>query len=158
MIGLDNAGKTTILYKLKLNTVAETTPTMGFNMETVQVGNVNLIIWDIAGQDKYRPVWSHYLLNCQAIVFVVDAHDRDRIDLALEELWRVLEQPDYSLTPLLVLANKQDLYGAMCSREVAERLRLKRLRHHNWTVQGTSALRKDGLLEGFEWLSQILSS
>jgi len=156
MIGLDNAGKTTILYKLKLNTYAETMPTMGFNMETVQIANVNLVIWDIAGQEKFRPIWNHYLLNCNAIVFVVDAYDRDRMELAFEELWRVIEQPEYNQTPLLVLANKQDLYGAMSSREVAERLRLKRLRHSKWNVQGASALRKDGLLEGFTWLSSVL--
>jgi small GTP-binding protein len=156
MIGLDNAGKTTILYKLKLDTVAQTAPTLGFNMETVQIESLNLVIWDIAGQERFRPVWNHYLLNTKAIIYVVDANDRERIDLALEELWRVIEQPEHCETPLLVLANKQDLYGAMSSREVAERLMLKRLRHSNWTVQGTSALRKDGLVEGFQWLSEVL--
>jgi small GTP-binding protein len=157
MIGLDNAGKTTILYKLKLNTTVETAPTLGFNLETVQVASLNLVIWDIAGQEKFRPVWSHYLLNAKAIIFVVDAKDRERIELAYEELWRVVDLPEHCQTPLLVFANKQDLRGAMSSREVAERLRLKRLSHSRWTVQGTSALRKDGLLEGFEWLSETMN-
>ena len=60
MLGLDAAGKTTILYKLKLPQPVTTIPTVGFNVETVTMGAVKFNIWDVGGQDKIRPLWRHY--------------------------------------------------------------------------------------------------
>merc|ERR1712113_47862 len=80
MVGLDNAGKTTVLYKLKLGEVIHTIPTIGFNVEQVQYKNINFTVWDVGGQDKIRPLWRHYYKNTQAVIFVVDSGDRDRID------------------------------------------------------------------------------
>jgi ADP-ribosylation factor protein 6 len=60
MLGLDAAGKTTILYKLKLNQDVTTIPTVGFNVETVTYKNVKFNVWDVGGQDKIRPLWRHY--------------------------------------------------------------------------------------------------
>merc|ERR550534_3603524 len=77
--GLDAAGKTTILYKLKLGEVVTTIPTIGFNVETIEYKNVSFTAWDVGGRDKIRPLWRHYYQNTQAIVFVVDSHDRERI-------------------------------------------------------------------------------
>lgn len=65
MVGLDAAGKTTILYKLKLGEIVTTIPTIGFNVETVEYKNINFTVWDVGGQDKIRPLWRHYFQNTQ---------------------------------------------------------------------------------------------
>merc|ERR1719219_1986240 len=98
MVGLDAAGKTTILYKLKLSEVVTTIPTIGFNVETVEYKNINFTVWDVGGQDKIRPLWKHYYHNTQGIIFVVDSNDKERIcdnqfdDNARDELHRMLAE------------------------------------------------------------------
>lgn len=89
---MDAAGKTTILYKLKLGEVVTTIPTIGFNVETVEYKNVNFTVWDVGGQDKIRPLWRHYYQNTQGLVFVIDSNDRDRIGEAREELTKMLNE------------------------------------------------------------------
>ncbi|KAG6334632.1 hypothetical protein ID866_4458 [Astraeus odoratus] len=111
MLGLDAAGKTTILYKLKLNQSVTTIPTVGFNVETVTYKNVKFNVWDVGGQDKIRPLWRHYYTGTQGLVFVVDSQDRDRIDEAKQELHRILSDREMKECLLLVFANKQDLPG-----------------------------------------------
>lgn len=109
MVGLDAAGKTTILYKLKLGEIVTTIPTIGFNVETVEYGNIQFTVWDVGGQDKIRPLWRHYFQNTQGIIFVVDSNDRDRIIEAREELQRMLNEDELRNAVLLIFANKQDL-------------------------------------------------
>jgi len=79
MVGLDAAGKTTILYKLKLGEIVTTIPTIGFNVETVEYKNISFTVWDVGGQDKIRPLWRHYYQNTQGVIFVDDSNDRDRV-------------------------------------------------------------------------------
>jgi ADP-ribosylation factor protein 1 len=100
MLGLDNAGKTTILYKLKVGQVVQTTPTIGFNVETVSRKNVTFSVWDVGGQDQIRGLWRHYFLNTQAVIFVVDSNDNNRLKEARDELWKVLESPEVSVARL----------------------------------------------------------
>jgi len=109
MVGLDAAGKTTILYKLKLGEIVTTIPTIGFNVETVEYKNIQFTVWDVGGQDKIRPLWRHYFQNTQGIIFVVDSNDRDRVVEAREELQRMLNEDELRDAILLVFANKQDL-------------------------------------------------
>merc|ERR1712070_641781 len=92
MVGLDAAGKTTILYKLKLGEVVTTIPTIGFNVDTVEYKNINFNVWDVGGQDKIRQLWRHYYQNTQGLIFVVDSNDRDRIEDAREELTKMLHE------------------------------------------------------------------
>jgi len=108
LLGLDAAGKTTILYKLKLNECVTTIPTIGFNVEQVQYKNIEFNMWDVGGQDKIRPLWRHYFTNTDALIFVVDSNDVDRLDLAREELYRLLAEDELRDSTLLVFANKQD--------------------------------------------------
>merc|ERR1711998_73633 len=86
MVGLDAAGKTTVLYKLKLGEVVTTIPTIGFNVETVAYKNINFTVWDVGGQDKIRKLWRHYFTNTDAIIYVVDSNDRERVTESREEL------------------------------------------------------------------------
>merc|ERR1712031_102698 len=85
MVGLDAAGKTTILYKMKLGEVVNTIPTIGFNVETVEYKNISFNVWDVGGQDKIRLLWRHYYEDSNGIIFVVDSNDVARIDEAKKE-------------------------------------------------------------------------
>jgi len=163
MVGLDAAGKTTILYKIKLGDVVTTIPTIGFNVETVEYKNIIFTVWDVGGQDKIRPLWRHYYQNTQGVIFVIDSNDRDRIDEskeqhnAKEELHRMLAEDELRDAVLLVYANKQDLPNAMKIQEVTDRLGLNKLRNRQWYIQGSSATSGDGLFEGMDWLSAALA-
>ena len=90
LVGLDAAGKTTILYKLKLGEIVTTIPTIGFNVETVEYKNISFTVWDVGGQDKIRPLWRHYFQNTQGLIFVVDSNDRERVVEAREELSKMV--------------------------------------------------------------------
>ena len=108
MLGLDGAGKTTILYKLKLGNNISTIPTIGFNVEIVEYNkNINFTVWDVGGQGKLRSLWKYYYTNTQALIFVVDCNDRDRMDEAKDELNRMLNDEELKDAILLVFANKQ---------------------------------------------------
>jgi ADP-ribosylation factor protein 1 len=156
MLGLDASGKTTILYKLRLNELVSTLPTIGFNVETVQYKNISFMIWDVGGQDKLRRLWKHYFENIDALIFVVDTNDRARINVAQEELQRLMGEPMLLDATLLVLANKQDLPQALSVSEVVQKLALPRLKDRVWSAQPTCALTGAGLYEGLEWLSTHL--
>ncbi|XP_072028065.1 ADP-ribosylation factor 1-like 2 [Amphiura filiformis] len=156
MVGLDAAGKTTILYKLKLGEIVTTIPTIGFNVETVEYKNISFTVWDVGGQDKIRPLWRHYFQNTQGLIFVVDSNDRERIGEARDELNRMLQEDELKDAVLLVLSNKQDLPNAMNAAEVTDKLGLHSLRHRKWYIQATCATSGDGLYEGLDWLSGVL--
>ncbi|KAL7057246.1 hypothetical protein AAHC03_019196 [Spirometra sp. Aus1] len=158
MVGLDAAGKTTILYKLKLGEIVTTIPTIGFNVETVEYKNVKFTVWDIGGQTTIRPLWRYYFQNTQGLVFVVDSNDRERIDEAREELQGMLNEDELRDAALLVFANKQDLPNAMPASEITQRLGLTALHGREWYVQATCATSGTGLYEGLDWLSNTLSS
>ncbi|QSL65511.1 hypothetical protein MERGE_002824 [Pneumocystis wakefieldiae] len=156
MVGLDAAGKTTILYKLKLGEIVTTIPTIGFNVETVEYKNISFTVWDVGGQDKIRPLWRHYFQNTQGIIFVVDSNDRERVSEAREELSRMLNEDELRDAVLLVFANKQDLPNAMNAAEVTDRLGISNIRNRTWYIQATCATSGDGLYEGLDWLSSNL--
>jgi len=156
MVGLDAAGKTTILYKLKLGEIVTTIPTIGFNVETVEYKNIQFTVWEVGGQDTIRPLWRHYFQNTQGIIFVVDSNDRDRVVEAREELQRMLNEDELRDALLLVFANKQDLPNAMNAAEITDKLGLHSLRQRAWYIQSTCATSGDGLYEGLEWLSNSL--
>jgi len=158
MVGLDAAGKTTILYKLKLGEVVTTIPTIGFNVETVEYKNINFTVWDVGGQDKIRPLWRHYYQGTQGLIFVVDSNDRDRVEDAKEELNKMLNEDEMRDAVLLVFANKQDLPNAMPAAEVTEKLGLHNMRNRQWFIQSACATTGDGLYEGLDWLSRTLGS
>ncbi|MBA0781445.1 hypothetical protein Gotri_002370, partial [Gossypium trilobum] len=135
MVGLDAAGKTTILYKLKLGEIVTTIPTIGFNVETVEYKNISFTVWDVGGQDKIRPLWRHYFQNTQGLIFVVDSNDRDRVVEARDELHRMLNEDELRDAVLLVFANKQDLPNAMNAAEITDKLGLHSLRISRVRVQ-----------------------
>uniref|UniRef100_A0A7S2DCF0 Uncharacterized protein n=1 Tax=Octactis speculum TaxID=3111310 RepID=A0A7S2DCF0_9STRA len=120
ILGLDNAGKTTILYKLQNETDEEinTIPTIGFNVETLKYKNIKFQVWDLGGQTSIRPYWRCYYPNTDAIIFVVDSADRERLNVAQQELQAMLEEEELKDSILLVFANKQDQSGALGAQGV----------------------------------------
>jgi small GTP-binding protein len=158
LVGLDAAGKTTTLYKLKLGEVVATIPTIGFNVERVDYKNISFIVWDIGGQDKIRPLWRYYYQNTQGIIFMVDSSDRERIDEARQELTKLLTEEELRGIPLLVLANKQDLSTAMSVVEISHELGLQSLRNRKWFIQATCATSGAGLYEGLHWMAETIQA
>ena len=233
ILGLDNAGKTTILYHIKTPEAEEpvrTIPTIGFNVETLsyvshlcprahrsslrwcgarahatqQHGamilvvhvlvpslthpnhalppfshsiwrqrlklhthtttpltthsykNIKFQVWDLGGQTSIRPYWRCYFPNTDAIIFVVDCADPDRMNVAREELQMMLGEDELANAILLIFANKQDVEGAMPVAEVTKALGLTTLKRRQWSIVPTVALSGDGLFEGFDWLSTCI--
>ena len=160
MLGLDAAGKTTVLYRMHLAESVHTIPTVGFNVETLEIGKLNMTIWDVGGQDKIRKLWRHYYQNTHALVFVVDASDTERIPEAKEELFRLLQEDELQNAHVLVFANKQDLPSALPARELVDKLGLTDshvMRGRQYLCQGCCATTGQGLMEGFNWLQGQLA-
>lgn len=156
MLGLDAAGKTTILYKLHIGEVLTTVPTIGFNVEKVQYKNVIFTVWDVGGQEKLRPLWRHYFNNTDGLIFVVDSQDKERIDRAAQEFKTIIADPLMRHSALLVFANKQDMKGCLTPAEVCEHLGLMDVKDRKWHVQSAIAIRGEGLYEGLDWLATTL--
>jgi len=156
MVGLDNAGKSTILYRLHLGDVIQTNPTVGSNVEEVMHRNVRFQVWDLGGQDKLRKVWSTYYVGAHAVVLVVDSMDRERLDIVREELATIVAHEDLAGSALLVLANKQDMEGAMTAMEISQSLKLHALKQQSWQIQACSAVTGLGLHEGMDWVAHTL--
>ncbi|CAI2177105.1 17457_t:CDS:2 [Funneliformis geosporum] len=146
ILGLDGAGKTTILYRLQIGEVVTTIPTIGFNVETVTYKNIKF-----QGQTSIRPYWRCYYANTDAVIYVVDSVDRDRMGTSKEELHAMLDEEELRDAALLVFANKQDMGGAMTAAQVSDALGLGTLKNRQWSIYKTSAVKGDGLTEGLDW-------
>ncbi|RIB03015.1 ADP-ribosylation factor family-domain-containing protein [Gigaspora rosea] len=151
ILGLDGAGKTTILYRLQIGEVVTTIPTIGFNVETVTYKNIKFQVWDLGGENHYSPYWRCYYANTDAVIYVVDSIDRDRLSTSKEELHAMLDEEELREAALLVFANKQDMVGALTSAEVSDALGLSTLKNRQWSIYKTSAVKGDGLTEGLDW-------
>ena len=113
MLGLDNVGKTTILYQLKINEIVTTCPTNGFNVESLLVNNKSFVIWDVGGERKIRPLWRHYYRDARAVIFVIDSADRERLEEAKNELM-IINDYLHNRGPILIYANKNDDKNLIC--------------------------------------------
>ncbi|XP_076936869.1 ADP-ribosylation factor-like [Bidens hawaiensis] len=160
MVGLDAAGKTTILYKLILGKIVTTIPTVGFNVETLEYKNISFIVWDAGAYDmRLQSLMKHYYQNVQGVIFVVDCADLDRVVDAKDELHRMmLRENGLQDKVLLVFANKQDLPGAMNVAEITDKLDLHSLGLRHWYVQSASATSCEGLYEGLDWLANNIDN
>lgn len=162
VIGLDSAGKTSLLYRLKLKEFVKTIPTKGFNTEKVRVPvgtsrSICFQVWDVGGQEKLRPLWKSYTRRTDGMVFVVDSTELERMEEARVELHKITRTSENQGVPVLILANKQDSDSALSVSEVEKLLSVHELStytlHH---VQGCSAVDGRGLQPGLEKLHEMI--
>ena len=156
MIGLDAAGKTSILYQMKMAELVKTIPTIGFNVEQLDYKGLTFTIWDVGGQDKIRMLWKHYYQNSDGIIFVVDSNDKERFETVRETLLLCLNDEELKEAALLIFANKQDINGSASPNELTKILEMENIRNRKWLVQGSSAISGQGLKEGLDWLANVL--
>ncbi|CAF1621946.1 unnamed protein product [Adineta ricciae] len=150
MLGLDGVGKTTILYRSKLNETIDTEPTNGFKIETINpCPGMSFTVWDIGGQKKHRYLWHYYHPGMEGLIFVIDSTDRERIDEVREEFDNILTFPYMVNVPILIIANKRDLPNAMDRWELIDKLGINNIStQHKWYLQSVCARTGEGLDEG----------
>ncbi|WOK94008.1 ADP-ribosylation factor-like protein 8A [Canna indica] len=126
LIGLQNAGKTSLVNAIATGGYSEDMiPTVGFNMRKVTKGNVTIKLWDLGGQRRFRTMWERYCRGVSAILYVVDAADRDSIPISKSELDDLLVKPSLTGIPLLVLGNKIDKSEAITQQALVDQLGLE---------------------------------
>lgn len=155
VVGLDSAGKTTMLNFLRFEKSIETLPTIGVNVEVLHRENVNMSIFDLGGQLHFRNLWGTLMRGASAIIFVIDSSDRNRMSEANTELWNVLIDPQFPDAPLLVVANKQDKPGAMTIEEIIRACsldNLEKMGNRSWHIQPTIATTGKGVEEAIMWI------
>ncbi|BEI82650.1 hypothetical protein CcaverHIS002_0305180 [Cutaneotrichosporon cavernicola] len=151
-LGLDNAGKTTILKRMSGGDISSISPTLGFNIQTLMRGEYTLNIWDVGGQRTLRPYWRNYFESTDAVVWVVDSSDALRMGDGAEELRALLSEERLAGATLLVFANKQDLAGSLSVDQIREALGLEQIDSHKWRIVPCSAISGDGLDKGMDWV------
>ncbi|KAF8509434.1 ADP-ribosylation factor family-domain-containing protein [Hysterangium stoloniferum] len=151
-LGLDNAGKTTIVKRINGEDVLSVSPTLGFNIKTFVHGKYTLNIWDVGGQRTLRPYWKNYFEQTDAIVWVVDSGDRLRMKDCREELHALLLEDRLAGASLLVFANKQDIKGSMSESEIRDALDLPSIKSHQWKIISCSAMTGENLVSGLDWV------
>ncbi|PFH50563.1 hypothetical protein AMATHDRAFT_144848 [Amanita thiersii Skay4041] len=169
-LGLDNAGKTTILKKLNGEDVKSVSPTLGFNIKTFVHGKYTLNIWDVGGQRTLRPYWRNYFEQTDAVVWVVDSGDRLRMQDCRQELHSLLTEDRLAGASLLVFANKQDIQGSMNDSEISmvinkpmnglfyQALHLPSIRTHHWKIWPCSAMTGEHLIDGLNWVVEDVAT
>jgi signal recognition particle receptor subunit beta len=112
---------------------------------------ISFTAWDVGGCDKIRPLWRHYFEGTQAVVFVLDSNDKER----LAEAWSIylmMEEPVIKYVPVIFVANKQDLPGARSVSQLTDDLKLNEIKERDWYIQSACATSGDGLQEILDWL------
>jgi len=161
MLGLDNAGKSTVLHTLKTNGSGgdfESVPTVGFAVETIKIRNVTLNVWDVGGQDRIRPLWRHYFIGTDALIYVVDSSDVGRMEEAKTEFQRIVTDNEMQEAVVLVLANKQDMEQALPAEEVGSLLEVGQLEGRCLSIRGVCAKDGQGLVESIDWMAQEINT
>ncbi|CAG7725069.1 unnamed protein product [Allacma fusca] len=152
MLGLDNAGKTTIWKKFNGEDINTISPTLGFNIKSLDHKGFQLNIWDVGGQKSLRSYWRNYFESTDGLVWVVDSADKMRLDDCKSELHKLLQEERLAGATLLVFANKCDLPGALTAEEIKSILNLDDIKTHHWQIVGCSAVTGEHLLEGIDWV------
>ena len=155
ILGIQNAGKTTILYRLSIGQLVKTTPTIGSNVEEISYNNVKLQAWDLGGQESTRSIWDVYFVNTDAIIYVIDSHD-ETYDDSKTQFYKLLKNDALKNAVILIYANKQDLPGAKNVGDIIRIYELDTIKNHIWHIQPCSAQTGEGLITGMKWLSDQL--
>eukprot|EP01029_Cantina_marsupialis_P028855 TRINITY_DN778093_c0_g1_i1.p1 TRINITY_DN778093_c0_g1~~TRINITY_DN778093_c0_g1_i1.p1 ORF type:complete len:179 (+),score=35.90 TRINITY_DN778093_c0_g1_i1:54-590(+) len=152
VLGLENAGKTTLLNVISSGQPLETCPTIGLDVKMMKKGGVSIKAWDLGGQKQFREDWPRYAEGCDVIIFVVDSHAYERLSSARRELHRLLENSKLSSIPLLVCSNKVDLHPHVSEAELIRELNLDYVTENPWLVIPMSALKQTNIDQVLNWL------
>jgi Arf/Sar family protein len=152
LVGLENSGKTTLLNVLSVGHPIETFPTVGLNVKMVKKQGVQLKVWDLGGQERFRSEWGRYTQGCDCIIFCVDAHDFGRVEKAKEELHNLLQDSSLHSLPMLVCLNKIDLEPHLSKEECIRDMNLSAITENPWLVIPISALRQININDVVDWL------
>eukprot|EP01125_Pyxidicula_operculata_P021463 TRINITY_DN8276_c1_g1_i1.p1 TRINITY_DN8276_c1_g1~~TRINITY_DN8276_c1_g1_i1.p1 ORF type:complete len:184 (-),score=16.94 TRINITY_DN8276_c1_g1_i1:69-620(-) len=153
-LGLDCAGKTTLLHIMKYGSLHQCYPTRKPTMEEVVMSNVTLKAFDLGGNSGERVLWKDYIVAVDAIVFIVDAADNERLDEASKVLGSTLRQEEVAKKPVLIFGNKIDRPTAVSEQQLRDTLNLSAFPEINMHLQMCSIMKRVGLKQGFDWLIQ----
>uniref|UniRef100_A0A8D8PYY1 ADP-ribosylation factor-like protein 2 n=1 Tax=Cacopsylla melanoneura TaxID=428564 RepID=A0A8D8PYY1_9HEMI len=144
IVGLDGSGKSTLIKQISSGNTSlshNLKPTEGFNITILQKGEYTMNIFELGGQENVRRFWNTYFEDTDLLVFVVDSADQSKLPDAASELKNLLGDRRLSTVPILVIANKQDIPGALSADEVGVALDLSSIssRQHRIKVIATQA-------------------
>lgn len=153
LVGPQNSGKTTLVNVISCEQFKEDMiPTVGFNMRKITKGNVTIKMWDIGGQRRFRSMWERYCRGVDAIVYMFDAADREKIAPARNELFVLLEKPQLAGIPILVLGNKRDLPDALTERDIIRQMNLDTVKDREICCYSISCKEKENIDITLQWL------
>lgn len=158
MVGLDAAGKTSILFKLSLGEIVATQPTIGSNVEHLVYKNIDFVVYDVGGQSTYRLMWNDYFgQDTDVVILVIDSADRERLPMVKYELDKIMQLEELKNAVILLFANKQDLPNCMTPLEIVEQLELQESKR-SFHIQGCSVIddQDGGLNAGIAWVASQL--
>ena len=166
IIGLDHAGKTTLLEQMKslyLKTrtrknLKKLPPTVGLNVGKVSYRKWDIVFWDLGGHKSMREIWEQYYDDASAILFVIDSSDTSRFKEVKKEVENLLNDSRLKGIPVLIAANKQDISSALDPQEVASRVGVHKIQSRSIQIQGVSALTCDGISESVDWIMKACVS
>eukprot|EP01084_Bolivina_argentea_P231472 390351_1 len=153
LLGLDSAGKTTILHQMVSGEKKSTVPTIGFRVESMSLDNMHFSVWDLSGQDKLRALWRQFYVGTNGIIFVVDAADINRLPIVKDEIHQLMQEIELKYAIMAVLANKQDLSGALDAQKLCDELELNKIKckHKIFECVATQNI---GIPSVVTWLSE----
>jgi len=163
-LGLDNAGKTTLLHMLRDDKLIVHEPTRHPQYEELTIGNIRFKTHDLGGHMAARRLWKSYFAAVEGVVFLVDATDHERFPEAREELNRLLTDESLDKVPMLILGNKIDDKGSVSKAQLKASLGIETTGEDNFNVGDRqpieihmcSVVKRFGYDTGFKWLSNFL--
>ena len=156
-LGLENAGKTSIINYIITGFMTQTIPTSGFSIEVIKLPRLELKLYDVGGQKVFRDyMWDNVIFPDMSLVFVIDASDRSRFYEAKLAFWDVLNKY-VPIKPILILINKQDLNNTLKKMEVHDLLELERISELNVGIFETSVPKGIGISDAIQWFFENLT-
>jgi GTP-binding protein SAR1 len=161
LLGLDNAGKTTLLHRLRTGDVKHFPPTdRPYQSDKFSFQGLTFQAWDVGGHEAVRHIWDDYVCECSAVIFVVDATDVNRMEEAGFELDALVGEKVVEDIPIAILFNKCDLPGAISSKDICQRMKYDELVQTHGAEKISafriSVLRGEGYQQAFRWVATFL--